>query len=1078
MAGIMFSLNYLKMVTNRIYFTILFLFIALVSFAQQAELSVQTGHNSAIQKLCYSPDGKILASADIQNKIILWDMETGGQMVKFYMDKETENSISCITFSCNGNYLIIGTASGFVYVYNVTISKEINRLAYSHSIKSVTFSNDNNNVFVVADKLYKMDIVNLNYKIISDQPFIHFSRKGKDNYLLINTDGQAFNLNKADSLVENNYSLYDQDKLKNKKLHQAILTKKLDLKIATTTKLKKKTRLEQRKSFSNFYFYRIGITRAILSDDGETLYSNVTNGKIKAIRLADQKELFIRTSIYFDENFTSLALCNKYNLLFASNTDNKIYVMDSKTGKIKKYLKNHLSNVNDVAISPDENYLASASGDRSIIIWNCKTLEPVRRLYSRAFSITSMEVSKDGNILAFADEIGYVKTIDLNSIMLDINSISAHNQSVPSIGFTKNDSTFISAGNDNKLKLIDFNSSQILGKATFKRYFQLNMVVSDILEMLGVYIPPKAQIDSLIFNNTGNTFTVFGGRIRKGKYRYARYEETFDAQTMNRIGSEKTGHEKFKDYFYYNKFVNLSDTAKFGINFYNKTTGHTEKITGIKEVKAKHIVITSSLDATLKIWDTNSKKILLTLIPVDKNKLIKLTSDNFYMAPKNALTAIGFKYGMSFFPPEQFDVRFNRPDKVMTEFGSAPPILLKAYEMAFNKRLKKLNLTQDLLGNDFHAPEILVNDISSQLNTSDKTVKFKAIATDSKYKLSRINVYNNDIPVFGTKGIDVKDKNSSDFSDNIEVNLIPGKNKIQVSCLNEKGVESFKKTFEIIQNKTDIKPNLYIVTIGVSKYNDNRFNLNYAAKDANDVALMFSQNKNNYGSVFSKTLTDSTVTKENIIALKNFLKESKPNDVVIVFLAGHGLLDEQFNYYFGTFDLDFNNPSLRGIEYSEIENILDGIPAMKKILFMDTCHSGEADKDELELTSETIVETGNVKFRNAGVGVRNKKALGMYNTNEIMKDVFADIRKGTGSTVVSSAGATEFAFEGKSWSNGLFTYCLLKGIKDKEADLNNDKMIVLSELQEYIRKNVTSLSGGMQVPNARLENISMDFRVW
>ena len=132
----------------------------------------------------------------------------------------------------------------------------------------------------------------------------------------------------------------------------------------------------------------------------------------------------------------------------------------------------------------------------------------------------------------------------------------------------------------------------------------------------------------------------------------------------------------------------------------------------------------------------------------------------------------------------------------------------------------------------------------------------------------------------------------------------------------------------------------------------------------------------------------------------------------------------------------------------------------------------------LMLTSETIVETGNVKFRNAGVGVRNKKALGMYNTNEIMKDVFADIRKGTGSTVVSSAGATEFAFEGKSWSNGLFTYCLLKGIKDKEADLNNDKMIVLSELQEYIRKNVTSLSGGMQVPNARLENISMDFRVW
>ena len=884
-------------------------------------------------------------------------------------------------------------------------------------------------------------------------------------------------MDSADSLTKQNYSLYDQEQLKKKKIQNAILKEKLDKKIAITTKAKKIKNLESRKNIANYYFYRTGITRAIFSSDGETIYTNVTNGKIKAVSLTNEKKLFSRTSIYFDESFTSLALCNKYNLLFASNTDNKVYVMDSKTGKINKYLKDHLSNVNDIVVSPDENYLASASADRSIIIWNCNNLKPIRRLYSRAFSITSLEISKDGNKLAFADEIGFVKTIELSSVMLDINSIRAHNQTVPVVSFS-NDSTFISAGNDNKLNLIDFNSSEIIAKAKFKRYFQLNMIVYNILEILGVYIPPKAQIDSLIFNNSGKSFTVYGGRIKRGKFRYAQFEETFDSQTLDKIDSKKTGHEMIKEYFSYNNFINIKDTAKYGINFYNKISGHTEKITGLKEIESKHIVITSSLDATIKIWDITKKKLLLTLIPVDKNKLIKLTSDNFYMAPKSALTAIGFKFNVDFFPPEQFDVQFNRPDKVMAEFGNAPPILQKAYEMAYNKRLKKLNLTNESLVNDFHAPEISVTDISSQLNTSDKTVKFKILATDSKYNLSRINVYNNDIPIFGIKGIDVSNKKSSTFSDFIEVILIPGKKKIQVSSFNEKGVESFKKTFEIIRIQTNEKPDLYIITIGVSKYNDTRFNLNYAAKDAHDVSTLFSEEKNNYEKIYSKTLIDSAVTKENIIALKNLLKASKPNDVVIVFIAGHGLLDEQFNYYFGTYDLDFDNPALRGIEYSEIENLLDEIPAMKKILFMDTCHSGEADKDDLELTSETIIETGNIKFRNAGVGVRNKKALGIYNTNEIMKEVFADIRKGTGSTVVSSAGATEFAFEGKSWSNGLFTYCLLKGLKEKAADLNHDKIIVLSELQDYIRKNVSKLSGGMQIPNSRLENISMDFRVW
>jgi hypothetical protein len=52
------------------------------------------------------------------------------------------------------------------------------------------------------------------------------------------------------------------------------------------------------------------------------------------------------------------------------------------------------------------------------------------------------------------------------------------------------------------------------------------------------------------------------------------------------------------------------------------------------------------------------------------------------------------------------------------------------------------------------------------------------------------------------------------------------------------------------------------------------------------------------------------------------------------------VLDEQFNYFFGTWDMDFNEPSLKGIEYSEIEALLDGITALRKLIFMDTCHSG------------------------------------------------------------------------------------------------------------------------------------------
>ena len=1063
----------------KLYLTTFLLIVGMISNAQQVELSVQTGHTSSIKSLCYSPNGKLLASSDVKNKVILWDMETGGQMLSFIVNSDgKEDLITTTSFNSNSKYFIIGTKTGDVFVYDIAKSKEINRCSFSQPISQFAYSDNADNVLLVAGNLFEYNIITNNILKRSDKQISNILRARDGSYNIITGEGEYFKLSPSGELVKQEFTFVKQKQFAKKIIQRDELNKKLDAKLALETRPKRIKNIQSRKNMSSFYFYRTSVSKAVFSQSENEVYFANTFSRIKAINIEKKKELFARASSYIDEFYTALAINNKFKFLIAANTDSKIYILDPESGKSIKTLKDHLSNVNDVLVSPDENYFASASNDRSIIIWSSETLLPIRRLCSRAFAITSMDISNDGNKLVFADEIGYIKTIDLSSVLLESKSIQPHNQPVPSISFTSNDSTFISAGNDNRIVLTDFNSAQVLAKSTFKRYFQLNMIVSNILELLGLYIPPKAQMDSIKYSDQGASVMVYGGRIKKGKFQYAGFTSSYKTNDLTKISSVKTGHENTKDYYSYNRDFSLKVSDHYKVDFYNKVNGHTDTITGIEEVKEKNLIITSSLDATLKIWDAKQNKLLLTLIPVDKNKLIKLTSDNYYMAPKTALTAIGFKYGLNFFPPEQFDIRYNRPDKIMAELNIASPLLLKAYEMAFYKRLKKLNMTLDMLGDDFHAPEINVSNVSSQKNTRDEKITFTVSASDSKYNLNRINVYNNDIPVFGTKGIDVSERKTGNYSGQIEVNLIPGKNKIQVSSLNEKGVESLNSTFEIFKTIEEKKPDLYIISIGVSNYTDSRFNLNYAAKDANDVALLFSQTKGHYGAVYTKTMIDEEVTKEKITALKEFLLKSKPNDVVIVFIAGHGMLDEQFNYYFGTSDIDFNNPSLKGIEYAEIENLLDGIPAMKKILFMDTCHSGEADKEDLELTSQTVTETGNIKFRNAGAGVRAKKAFGLYNTNEMMKEVFADVRKGTGSTVVSSAGATEFAFEGKSWSNGLFTYCLLKGLRDGDADINHDRKIVLSELQDYIRNNVMELSGGMQVPNSRIENISMDFRVW
>ena len=92
--------------------------------------------------------------------------------------------------------------------------------------------------------------------------------------------------------------------------------------------------------------------------------------------------------------------------------------------------------------------------------------------------------------------------------------------------------------------------------------------------------------------------------------------------------------------------------------------------------------------------------------------------------------------------------------------------------------------------------------------------------------------------------------------------------------------------------------------------------------------------------------------------------------------------------------------------------------------------------------------------------------------------MFNDLNRGTGTTVISSAGGVEYAMESANWKNGLFTYCMLEGVSSMKADENEDGKIMLSELQKYVAEQVLIKSNGKQKPSARFENISLDYQIW
>jgi hypothetical protein len=493
---------------------------------------------------------------------------------------------------------------------------------------------------------------------------------------------------------------------------------------------------------------------------------------------------------------------------------------------------------------------------------------------------------------------------------------------------------------------------------------------------------------------------------------------------------------------YYNNQLliqSMSNDKEFGF-----IPSQTSNIAAQEYLHEPNFLTTTNINGEIHLWDWENQPVTEPVVTMigSGEELFVMTPDFYYMGLTKNANSIAFRKKGVLFGFEQFDLIFNRPDIILNRIGLSEQSLINAYYKAYQKRIKKMGFTEDMLKADFHLPEIKIENFEYMPTITDSSsIRLNLNIEDTKYNLDRINIWINDVAVYGANGITLRDKNIQNYQTSLDLNLVNGNNKVHVSVLNQAGAESYKESFEIECTSGKQKPDLFIITIGDSKFKDANYDLSYAAKDAQDIADLFSESKI-YNKVKTKTLTNEKVTKENIINLRSFLEQADINDEVMIFVAGHGVLDEELDYFFATYDTDFNNPSERGLAYEDLEGLLDGIAPLKKTLLIDACHSGEIDKEEVELMAQETTEMGDVQFRAVGNSVAPK--LGMQNTSELTKSLFTDLRKGTGATVISSAGGMEFAMESGDWQNGLFTYCLINGVKSQDADLNNDGEIWLS----------------------------------
>jgi uncharacterized caspase-like protein len=482
------------------------------------------------------------------------------------------------------------------------------------------------------------------------------------------------------------------------------------------------------------------------------------------------------------------------------------------------------------------------------------------------------------------------------------------------------------------------------------------------------------------------------------------------------------------------------------------------------------------MDGAVRLWHARSHELAATLVSFSDSDYVIASADGTYTATRGGLAAVVFRIDGRAVPFDQFDLRLNRPDRVLDSLGFAYHELIDALALAHQRRVQRMGVMPAEPGAELRLP--LLNRLSPApplVSANDAClVRVQAVATQAA--LSRLLVHVNDVPFPNRYGLDL-DPAAGIVERELSIPLAAGANRIEISALDVSGTESLRQVIQTRRGVAAVAGRLFILAVGVSRYREAALSLQYAAKDAQDLAQALGRCQKHFSQVLTRVLVDDGATGAALLASQAFLRETQVDDQVVVFLAGHGALFEG-RYCFLPHDFDSAQPVATGLSYDSIEALLDGIAARRRLVLMDTCHAGEAD---------LVAPQGEAPTEPPGTDVRAYRRIGPYRpkrqvstvgvVDRALEDLFADLRRGAGAFVIAAAGAEEYAVESPQLGNGVFTHCVLQALRDNVEHPEHGGLLPVSELHRHVSQQVVALTGGRQRPMSRRENLRNDFSV-
>lgn len=220
----------------------------------------------------------------------------------------------------------------------------------------------------------------------------------------------------------------------------------------------------------------------------------------------------------------------------------------------------------------------------------------------------------------------------------------------------------------------------------------------------------------------------------------------------------------------------------------------------------------------------------------------------------------------------------------------------------------------------------------------------------------------------------------------------------------------------------------YALIIGNDKYDDTAFSqLEAPMADVRDLAELL-QHPDIGGFHQVQTLIDEPKRPLGL-KIANFFKDRKQDDLLLLYISGHGVLDHRGFLFLVAKDTDHDLLTASAISTRFITEEMDSSRSKRQVLILDCCYGGAFSR-----------------------GTKGAKG--------ITKATFKFEGEGYAKVVLTAASATQFAWEGSQVisdaDKSLFTHFLTEGLREGIADLDGDGQITLDEWYQYACEQVVN----------------------